>query len=143
MAQPHASMHRRRYPLPVGREARVVKMMQRRAVGMGRDFPRGQLVKVHAVSVKINHVELRVFLGQVTDPLAVWTPKRFTCKIAQLSPMAAIGIHDPETTHCLAAFPFIGHKADVLSVRRYLRIMLMDGRGLGEIDWVRSIGIHD
>ena len=108
-------------------------MVQRRAVRMRRDLPRGQLVKVHAVSGKINHVELRVFLGQVADPLAVWTPKRFTRMIGQPSPMAAIGVHDPETTDCIAAFPFIGHKADVLSVRRYLRIMLMEGRGLGEI----------
>ncbi len=70
-------------------------MMQIRAVDMIADFARRQIVKAHPFGVIIDDVELGEFLGQKSDLLSVWSPKRFPSVVHQLAPVLTIDIHDP------------------------------------------------
>src|SRR5436190_22836712 len=100
-------------------------MMQPCTVEMRRNFASGQIIKIHPLGVVVDHVELGIFLGQIPNSSAVWTPEGFTRMVSQFFAAPAIGIHDPQTADCLTPLPFVSHKTDLFSVVRHLWIMLM------------------
>ena len=107
------------------------------------DVAGGQIVKIHALGIVIHDVELGIFLREEPNGLGVRAPERFPCVIDQFPAMPSVDVHDIKAPHRFPALALIHRKGDLGSVGGYLGVMLMLLRCLGQVDRMRTIGVHD
>src|SRR5437899_11796452 len=125
MAHAHPGMHRRRDPFPIGGPARVIEVMEVGAVLVWLDFAGGQIAKAHSFGVIINDIELRIFLWQEADDLAVGAPKLLARVVNQFLAILPVAVHDTETANSLTPFALVNGKRDVAAVGRSLGVVLV------------------
>ena len=126
MAVPHAGVNRGDDPFAVGRVADVVKVMQRLGVDVLACVAARQMMKANALGVIICHVELRIFLRQEGDGLAVGRPALLACAVGHFFAAGAVGVHRPKTANRGAALAGIDEETYLRAVRRRLWIQLVD-----------------
>ena len=136
-------MHGRHHPFAIRSKARVVEMVQVRAVEMGFDFACIQVVKTHALRVVIDDVELWILLRKKTNHLAVRTPERFARVVHELLSISAVNVHHIQAADGFPAFPLVRHETNLRAVGRHLRVMLLFFRRLGQVDRIRPVSVHD
>ena len=82
-------------------------MVQIRAVWVRLDFAGIEVIKVHPLGIKIDHVELGKLLRQKPDDLAVRTPEGFAGVLHEFLPVFAIDVHYVQAANRVASFTLI------------------------------------